>query len=337
MLQKLKVTSYVFIYFLMFGFSFIALQVTSEEVEAAGVCEPIEVIRNMKDTAQDSDYKLWTNRCKVSGQNGNCGDAATHWPQGDSGRCETTTADTVAAQDNIGVCEPIEVIRNMKDTAQDSDYKLWTNRCKVSGQNGNCGDAATHWPQGDSGRCETTTADTVAAQDVHSTVAPVNVADQNNSGAVCHPSDGIIERYNTELHESYEYSVGRCAPEGVTADTCATGWGKGRCQWGIPPELEPLKNAIVKKSQGIADCKKAVAVTWDAVRQCMHEHLASRGATRMTRGRTWGHCFVESAGVRGPGRMMASFTICARASGITSGNINKCSREAELAALASCK
>ena len=34
MLQKLKVTSYAFIYFLMFGFSFIALQVTIVEVEA---------------------------------------------------------------------------------------------------------------------------------------------------------------------------------------------------------------------------------------------------------------------------------------------------------------
>jgi len=36
MLQKLKVTSYAFIYFLLFGFSFIALQVTTEEVEAIG-------------------------------------------------------------------------------------------------------------------------------------------------------------------------------------------------------------------------------------------------------------------------------------------------------------
>ena len=80
------------------------------------------------------------------------------------------------------------------------------------------------------------------------------------AGAVCHPSDGIIERYNTELHESYEYSVGRCAPEGVTADTCATGWGKGRCQWGIPPELEPLKPAIVQKMKDIAYCKTSKAV-----------------------------------------------------------------------------
>ena len=194
MLQKLKLTSYAFIYFLLFGFSFIALQVTTEEVEAAGVCEPIAGIKNLKGTPRDKDYKLWVSRCQISGQNGNCGDAATHWPQGDSGRCETTTADTVAAQD------------------------------------------------------------------VHSTVAPVNVADQNNSGAVCHPSDGIIERYNTELHESYEYSVGRCAPEGVTADTCATGWGKGRCQWGIPPELEPLKPAIVQKMKDIAYCKTSKAV-----------------------------------------------------------------------------
>ena len=34
MLQKLKVTSYAFIYFLLFGFSFIALQVTTEEALA---------------------------------------------------------------------------------------------------------------------------------------------------------------------------------------------------------------------------------------------------------------------------------------------------------------
>ena len=34
MLQKLKVTSKAFIYFLVFGFSFIALQVTTGEAEA---------------------------------------------------------------------------------------------------------------------------------------------------------------------------------------------------------------------------------------------------------------------------------------------------------------
>ena len=51
MLQELKITSYAVIYFLVFGFSFIALQVTTEEVKAAtGVCELIERIRNMKDT-----------------------------------------------------------------------------------------------------------------------------------------------------------------------------------------------------------------------------------------------------------------------------------------------
>ena len=61
------------------------------EVEAAGVCEPVERIRIMKDTARHSDYTLWVERCQVSGQNGNCGDAGTEWPQGDGGRCETTT------------------------------------------------------------------------------------------------------------------------------------------------------------------------------------------------------------------------------------------------------
>ena len=100
MLQKLKVTSYAFIYFLMFGFSFIAIQVTTEEVEAAGVCEPVERIKNMKDTARHSDYKVWEERCQVSGSNGQCGNT-TEWPAGDGGRFETTTADTVAAQEDI--------------------------------------------------------------------------------------------------------------------------------------------------------------------------------------------------------------------------------------------
>ena len=93
MLQKLKVTSYAFIYFVLFGFSFISLQVTTEEVEAAGVCEPVERIRNMKDTARHSDYTLWVDRCQVSGSNGQCGDT-TEWPAGDGGRCEMTTADS---------------------------------------------------------------------------------------------------------------------------------------------------------------------------------------------------------------------------------------------------
>ena len=102
MLQKIKMTSYAFILFLVFAFSFIALQVTTEEVEAApGVCEPVERIRNMKDTARHSDYKVWEERCQVSGSNGQCGNT-TEWPAGDGGRCETTTTDTVAAQDNMG-------------------------------------------------------------------------------------------------------------------------------------------------------------------------------------------------------------------------------------------
>ena len=99
MLQKIKMTSYAFILFLVFAFSFIALQVTTEEVEAApGVCEPVERIRNMKDTARHSDYKVWEERCQVNGSNGQCGNRA-EWPAGDGGRCETTTADTFAAQD----------------------------------------------------------------------------------------------------------------------------------------------------------------------------------------------------------------------------------------------
>ena len=63
MLKKFKITSYAFIYFFMIGFSFIALQVTTEEVEAApGVCLPNERIAAMKDTARHSDYTLWVDR-----------------------------------------------------------------------------------------------------------------------------------------------------------------------------------------------------------------------------------------------------------------------------------
>ena len=66
MLQELKITSYAVIYFLVFGFSFIALQVTTEEVKAAtGVCELIEGIRNMKDTAGHSGYELWEERDQI--------------------------------------------------------------------------------------------------------------------------------------------------------------------------------------------------------------------------------------------------------------------------------
>ena len=65
MLQELKITSYAVIYFLVFGFSFIALQVTTEEVKAATVCEPIERIRNMNDTAGHSGYELWKERYQI--------------------------------------------------------------------------------------------------------------------------------------------------------------------------------------------------------------------------------------------------------------------------------
>ena len=181
-----------------------------------------------------------------------------------------STPDTVAAQGNMGVCEPVERIRNMKDTARHSDYKKWVDRCQVSGSNGTCGNRAER-PVGDGGRCEMTTAGMVAAQDVNPTHAPVNVADQNNSGAVCHPNDIITKRYNTKDHASYEKSVLKCAPEGVNADTCATGWGKSRCQWGIPTVLGPLNPAIVATSQAIADCKVAVAATFNDIRLCLNQ------------------------------------------------------------------
>ena len=48
MLQKFNITPYAIILFLVFGFSFIALQVTTEDAEAApGVCEPVERIKNI--------------------------------------------------------------------------------------------------------------------------------------------------------------------------------------------------------------------------------------------------------------------------------------------------
>ena len=183
-----------------------------------------------------------------------------------------STPDTVAAQGNMGVCEPVERIRNMKDTARHSDYKKWEERCQVSGSNGTCGNRAER-PVGDGGRCEMTTADTVAAQDVQSKVAYDNMLmEQYNSRAVCHPNARITERYNTADHASYEKSVSMCAPEGVNADTCETGWGKNRCQWGIPPVLGPLNPAIVAKSQAIEDCKAAVAATFNDLRQNVVTH-----------------------------------------------------------------
>ena len=228
MLQKLKVTSYVFIYFLMFGFSFIALQVTTEEVEAAGVCEPIAGIRNLEGTARHSDYTLWAERCQISGQNGNCGVAGTHWPQGDSGRCETTTAEAGAAHDNIGVCEPIAGIRNLKGTPRDKDYKLWVSRCQISGQNGNCGVAGTHWPQGDSGRCETTTAEAGAAHD--------------NIG-VCEPIAGIRNLEGTARHSDYTLWAERCLISGHNGNCgdAGTRWPQGdsgRCEMTNADEYE---------------------------------------------------------------------------------------------------
>jgi hypothetical protein len=101
-----------------------------------------------------------------------------------------------------------------------------------------------------------TTADTVAAQDVQSKVAYDNMLmEQYNSRAVCHPNARITAMYNTEDHVSYEKSVSMCAPEGVNADTCETGWGKNRCQWGIPAELGPLKPAkVLAKLKAIKRC-----------------------------------------------------------------------------------
>jgi hypothetical protein len=199
MLQKIKMTSYAFILFLVFAFSFIALQVTTEEVEAApGVCEPVERIRNMKDTARHSDYKVWEERCQVSGSNGQCGNT-TEWPAGDGGRCAMSSA-----------------------------------------------------------------AATVSAQDVNPNAVPERGAAQNNTGEVCHPNDRITDMYNTKSHADWAYGQERCEREGVNAEVCATGWGEGRCIWGIPPQLGPLDTSVAAKSQAIEDCKAAVASSYKA-------------------------------------------------------------------------
>ena len=199
MLQKIKMTSYAFILFLVFAFSFIALQVTTEEVEAApGVCEPVERIRNMKDTARHSDYEVWEERCQVSGSNGQCGNR-TEWPVGDGGRCAMSSA-----------------------------------------------------------------AATVSAQDVNPNAVPERGAAQNNTGEVCHPNDRITDMYNTKRHTAWAYGQERCEREGVNAEVCATGWGEGRCIWGIPPQLGPLDTSVAAKSQAIEDCKAAVAAPFNA-------------------------------------------------------------------------
>jgi hypothetical protein len=184
MFHKFKITSYAFIYFLMFGFSFIALQVSTEEVEAAGVCEPVDRIKQ----GNNAGTQLWFQRCAESGSKNTCGNRA-EWPRGDGGRCEMTTADTVAVKD----------------------------------------------------------------------------VDQKALPEICHPNARITERYNTADHASYEKSAGMCAPEGVNEQTCETGWGKNQCQWGIPPELGQLNPAIVAKSQAIEDCKAEVIAKYEPI------------------------------------------------------------------------
>ena len=159
----------------------------------------------------------------------------------------------------------------MKDTARHSDYKVWEERCQVSGSNGQCGNR-TEWPRGDGGRCETTTADTVAAQDVDHEAVPENGAAQNNTGEVCHPNDRITDMYNTKRHTAWAYGQERCEREGVNAEVCATGWGEGRCIWGIPPQLGPLDTSVAAKSQAIEDCKAAVAATFNDLRQNVVTH-----------------------------------------------------------------
>jgi hypothetical protein len=124
-----------------------------------------------------------------------------------------------------------------------------------------------------------------------------------------------------------------CAPEGVNADTCETGWGKNRCQWGIPPVLGPLNPAIVAKSQAIADCKVAVAATFNDLRLCAinAERAGGDGSTPQL-------CFD---GISEPVRR--TYRHCAAPKGLSShthaqakGRGLVCAREAELSEYAKC-
>ena len=174
-----------------------------------------------------------------------------------------------AAPAAAAFCEPVERYRILKDTARHSDYTVWAVRCSESGFKGTCGNGM-EWPIGDGGRCETTTADTVAAPDVNPNAVPeMTTAD---TGPVCHPNERISGMYNTDRHTDWEYGIERCAREGVNADVCATGWGKGRCQWGSPPQLGPLDTSVAAKSQAIEDCKAAVAATFNDLRQNVVTH-----------------------------------------------------------------
>ena len=65
---------------------------------------------------------------------------------------------------------------------------------------------------------------------------------QDNMG-VCEPVERIRNMKDTARHSDWEYGQELCAREGVNADVCATGWGEGRCIWGIPPDLGPLDEA----------------------------------------------------------------------------------------------
>jgi hypothetical protein len=171
MLKTYRIIPFVFILFLVLGFSFIALQVTTEDAEAQGgemtdkilhlmkdnpgppsaVCEPVKRIRGMRETGRHQDYILWVERCQVSGKNGNCGNRSVKWPAGDGGRCETIAAHF--GDGAPGFCEPVKRIRDMRETHRHSDYLLWLERCQVSGHNGQCGNKGAQWPKGDGGRC----------------------------------------------------------------------------------------------------------------------------------------------------------------------------------------
>jgi hypothetical protein len=192
----------------------------------------------------------------------------------------------------------------------------------------------THWPQGDSGRCETTTADTVEnSLNIDQSAEPEThtdntVAAQDNMGAVCHPKDTIANLYNTVRHSDYVYWEEKCAAKANEA----------KCEGDVPekhycaPDLGPLDTSVVAKSQGIADCKKAVAVTYDALRACMHENVRVVGR-HGANPKTYRRCF------EGNEHGMTNYIYCSKQTSTDdlTGHVNVCSREAEVIAFASCK
>jgi hypothetical protein len=175
MLQKLKVTSYALIILLLLVLPSQAVAQCNTQDACAAAAQAKGLILGGSGYAFSGSYQ--TKGC-YSYNGGKYSGMAYFGTGGSPAQMEAAPAapkyriscgagpmtgggNMVAAQDNVGVCEPVERIRNMKDTARHSDYKKWEERCQVSGSNGTCGNRAKR-PVGDGGRCEMTTADTVA-------------------------------------------------------------------------------------------------------------------------------------------------------------------------------